>query len=98
VEKKKKRLLYAILITAVIMILEVAGGLLVNSLALLSDAAHMFTHVFALGISYFAILISARPADMEKTFGYFRVEVLVAFITCRHSSDFLRVCPADDKS
>jgi len=77
---KKSRLGWAISLNAVVMVAEVAGGLYTNSLALLSDAGHMLTHVFALGMSYFAISLAARPADQEKTFGYFRAEVLAAFI------------------
>jgi cobalt-zinc-cadmium efflux system protein len=76
----KKRLIYAIIITFVALILEVIGGVLSNSLALLSDAAHMFSHLFALGISYVAILLSLKPADSEKTFGYYRAEILAAFV------------------
>ena len=75
-----RRLRWAIAITGVILVVEVIGGLLTNSLALLSDAGHMFTHVFALGISYFAIVLSGRPANPQKTFGYFRAEVLAAFV------------------
>ncbi len=77
---KIRRLRWALIITGTVMVLEVVGGLLTNSLALLSDAGHMFTHMFALAMSYFAIVISARPADRERTFGYFRAEVLTAFI------------------
>jgi len=73
------RLRWAIGITAIVMAVEIAGGLYANSLALLSDAGHMLTHILALGISYFAVAISERPADAEKTFGYFRAEVLAAF-------------------
>ncbi len=73
------RLRWAIGITALVMVIEIAGGIYTNSLALLSDAGHMFTHILALGISYFAVAISERPADTEKTFGYFRAEVLAAF-------------------
>ena len=79
-EMKKSRLGWAISINAFIMLCEVGGGLWANSLALLSDAGHMLPHVFALGMSYFAISLAARPADHEKTFGYFRAEVLAAFV------------------
>ncbi|MDI6792315.1 MAG: cation diffusion facilitator family transporter [bacterium] len=76
----RKRLGAAIILTVVVMIVEVVGGLLANSLALLSDAGHMLTHIFALGMSFFAIILAARPATKEKTYGYFRAEVLAAFI------------------
>ena len=79
-DMKKSRLGWAISLNAVVMLAEVAGGLYTNSLALLSDAGHMLTHVFALGMSYFAISLAGRPADHEKTFGYFRAEVLAAFV------------------
>ncbi len=57
---------------------EVVGGLLTNSLALLADAAHMLTDVFGLGLALFAIWISQRPANAAKTYGYYRVEILAA--------------------
>jgi len=60
------------------MLVEVAGGVLLHSLALLSDAAHMFTDVAALGISLAAIQIAKRPADHQRTFGYYRFEILTA--------------------
>lgn len=62
------------------MLLEIAFGILANSLALISDAIHMFTHSFALAISYFAIILANKTAPAEKTFGYHRVEVLAAFV------------------
>jgi cobalt-zinc-cadmium efflux system protein len=57
---------------------ELAGGLVARSLALLSDAAHMFTDTAALAIALLAIRIAKRPADKKRTFGYHRVEVLAA--------------------
>lgn len=59
-------------------IVEVIGGLLTNSLALLADAAHMLTDVFGLGLALFAIWITQRPANAAKTYGYYRVEILAA--------------------
>ncbi|MBI2757769.1 MAG: cation transporter [Chloroflexi bacterium] len=59
-------------------IVEVIGGLLTNSLALLADAAHMLTDVFGLGLALFAIWITQRPASAAKTYGYYRVEILAA--------------------
>lgn len=76
----KRRLLYAIGITFLALILEVIGGIISNSLALLSDAAHMFSHLFALGISYIAIILTMKPPDSEKTYGYYRSEILAAFV------------------
>jgi cobalt-zinc-cadmium efflux system protein len=77
---KKRRLIIAISITILIMGVEIVGGILSNSIALLSDAGHMFTHAFALGVSLFALIVSGRPPDLQKTFGYFRIEVLVALL------------------
>lgn len=62
------------------MVVEIVGGLMTHSLALVSDGIHMFTHAFALGISWAAIVLAARPADAKKTFGYYRVEVVAAFV------------------
>jgi len=76
----RKRLLYAIIITFITMLIEIIGGIYSHSLSLLSDATHMFSHLFALSISYVAILLSLRPADGKKTYGYYRAEILAAFI------------------
>jgi cobalt-zinc-cadmium efflux system protein len=62
------------------MVLEIVGGLLSNSLALLSDAGHMFTHVFALGISLGAIYIASRDPHSHRTYGLYRAEILAAFV------------------
>ena len=67
-------------ITVTTMAVEIVGGLLTHSLALVSDGIHMFTHAFALGLSWGAIVLAARPANIEKTFGYYRVEVVAAFV------------------
>jgi len=77
---KISRLRLTIILTAIGMVMEFIGGLLSNSLALLSDAGHMLTHLFALGTSFFAILLSLRPADKKRTYGFYRAEVLAAFI------------------
>lgn len=74
------RLRIALLLTVFGTVIEFVGGFLSNSLALLSDAGHMLTHVFALGMSYFAILLSLRPLTKKRTFGFYRAEVLAAFI------------------
>jgi len=76
----RSRLRLAIIITAAGMALEVVGGLVSGSLALISDAGHMFTHLFALGVSYLALAWSERPATGEKSFGYYRGEVLAALL------------------
>lgn len=76
--KERRRLLYCILLTGLMMIAEGIGGYLTNSLALLSDAGHMLTHVAALAVSYGAIRVAARPPTKHATYGYYRVEILAA--------------------
>ncbi|MHC4661739.1 MAG: cation diffusion facilitator family transporter [Planctomycetota bacterium] len=73
------RLMASMILTGTTMIVEVAGGIWTGSLALISDAGHMFTHFFALALSYFAIIVASRPTTNEKSFGYFRMEILAAF-------------------
>ena len=76
----KKVLKWALSITLITMFLEFFYGFLSNSLTLISDAIHMFTHSFALIISLLAIIIASKTAPISKTFGYYRAEVLAAFI------------------
>lgn len=75
-----KRFLLSIGITFAILIAEVIGGYWTSSLALLSDAAHVFMDVFALALSYMALRLSALPADNRHTFGFHRLEVIAALI------------------
>jgi cobalt-zinc-cadmium efflux system protein len=70
----------AFLIIFTFMIVEIAGGLIANSLALLADGGHMVSDAVALGMSWFAIRIGKRPADDERSYGYRRLEVLAAFV------------------
>jgi len=70
----------AVVLTSAVLIAEVIGGILTNSLALLSDAAHVFADVFALALSWFAVYLSTLPASNRRTYGYHRVEVFAAFI------------------
>lgn len=74
------RLRAALILTACGMVIEFAGGILSNSLALISDAWHMLTHLFALGMSYFAMMLALRPATKKRTYGFYRAEVLAAFV------------------
>lgn len=74
----KKRLIQAISITGCWFIIELAGGIYSNSLALIADAAHMLTDLGALSLSLFALHISTRPATHKKTYGYLRAEILAA--------------------
>lgn len=76
----ERPLWWAFGLTAVFLVAEIVGGLLTNSLALLSDAAHMGTDVLALGISLFAVRLSRRPADAKRTYGYARMEALGAMV------------------
>lgn len=76
----KKVLKIALIITLITMFAEFFYGFLSNSLALISDAIHMFTHSFALIVSLIAIILASKKAPASKTFGYYRVEVLAAFI------------------
>lgn len=62
------------------MVIEIIGGFITNSIALLSDSGHMFTHAFAIGISLLANFIARKPPCHHKTFGLYRAEVLAAFI------------------
>jgi cobalt-zinc-cadmium efflux system protein len=78
VGQNERPLWIALGLTTVFLIAEVVGGILTNSLALLSDAAHMFTDTAALAISLVAIHIGKRPADKHRTFGYYRFEILAA--------------------
>lgn len=73
-----KRLTIALVLTGAFLIAEVVGGLYFKSLALLSDAAHMFTDVAALAIALAAIRIGQRAADERRTFGYRRFEIIAA--------------------
>ena len=74
------RLRLALGLTLAVLVIELAGGLLSHSLALLSDAGHVLTDVFALGLAWFAVEQSKRPADGRRTYGYQRVGVLAAFV------------------
>lgn len=79
-EETHKNLKIAIILTVFIFFLELAGGIIANSLALLSDAAHVFMDVVALVLAYGAIRISSRPSNRNVTFGYHRFEIFAALI------------------
>src|SRR5579884_1597927 len=74
----KKTLRLAFFLTLIILAAELIGGILANSLALLSDAGHVVTDIFALGLAWFAAVQAERPANERKTFGYHRVGILAA--------------------
>ncbi|WP_149085787.1 MULTISPECIES: cation diffusion facilitator family transporter [Microbacterium] len=76
----RRLLAISLTLTATVMIVQVVGALLTGSLALLADAAHMFTDSSALVIALIAATVAARPADDRRTFGYQRAEVFGALI------------------
>ena len=78
--RHERPLWWAFGLTSAFLVAEVVGGLLTNSLALLSDAAHMMTDVIALAISLFAVRLSRRPPDARRTYGYARMEAIGAMI------------------
>jgi cobalt-zinc-cadmium efflux system protein len=76
----KKSLRTAFFLTCLILLVGLIGGLLAHSLALVSDAAHTLTDLFALGMAWFAAKQAERPSDKYKTFGYHRVGILAALL------------------
>ncbi|MCX4885268.1 cation diffusion facilitator family transporter [Streptomyces sp. NBC_00847] len=76
------RLRVALSITLSVMVVEIAGGLLADSLALIADAAHMATDALGLGMALFAIHFANRPPTGNRTFGYARAEILAALANC----------------
>src|SRR5437867_8206319 len=77
-QARPQRVVAALAFTLGFMLVELLAGLLANSLALLTDAAHNLTDVVALALSWYAIRLAVRPANAGKTFGYHRVGILVA--------------------
>lgn len=76
----RRLLTISLCLTATVMVVQIVGAVLTGSLALLADAAHMFTDASALVIALIASTVAARPADDRRTFGYQRAEVLGALI------------------
>lgn len=76
----KRTLQFAFFLTIIILTAELVGGIIGNSLALLSDAGHVVTDIFALGLAWFAATQAERPANARKTFGYHRVGILAALV------------------
>jgi len=70
----------ALFLTAAVLLVELVGGIVTNSLALLSDAGHVFTDFLALLLSWFGVMQTERPASARMTFGYHRVGVLIALV------------------
>lgn len=75
-----KRVQIALVLTVSFMIVEVIGGILSGSLALLADAGHMLTDAMALALAAFAFRVSAKPPDRKRSFGYQRVQIIAAFV------------------
>ncbi len=76
----RRRLMITLLLAAVYMVAEFVGGLISHSLALLADAGHMLSDVASLALSCFAVWLSDRPAGTQRTFGYYRAEILAALL------------------
>jgi len=76
--RARGQLAFAVGLTAAVLVIEVGGGLWTRSLALLSDAAHVFTDLVSLLLSFGAVLLATRPVSKERTFGWHRAEVLAA--------------------
>ena len=76
----ERRLILALVLTAGFMVLELAGGLLAHSMALVADAGHMLTDSAALAMAWAALHFARRPADVRRSFGYQRLQVLAAFV------------------
>src|SRR5512139_1319580 len=77
-ERTARRIVIAMVVTLVFVGVEAAAGYWGRSLALLSDAAHNLTDVMALGITWYALRLTTRPADSTRTFGSHRVGILAA--------------------
>lgn len=78
--EQSRGLIFSIALTALILVVEVVAGFLTNSLALLSDAAHVFTDLFSLGLALFAIMLAGLPSSDTRTYGWHRSEVFAALI------------------
>lgn len=76
----RNRLVGVFGLTFAVFVIEIVGGLISNSLALLADAGHMFTDVFGIGLALAAIGIAGRPATDSRTFGFLRFEILAAAV------------------
>lgn len=75
-----QRLRFAIMLTGATLVGELLGGYFANSLALLSDAGHVFTDLLALSLSWFGVVQAARPATARMTYGYHRLGIVVAIV------------------
>jgi cobalt-zinc-cadmium efflux system protein len=76
----KNRLALSIAVTASVMVLEIIGSVITGSLALGSDAGHMFTHLFALIISFVALSLACKKPCHHRTYGFYRAEIIAALL------------------
>lgn len=77
---QRRALFYALLINFIFLLVEFAGGILTNSLALMADAGHMFMDVVALSIAFLAINVSRKKPTLHQTYGFQRAEIIAAFV------------------
>ncbi|HWO69242.1 MAG TPA: cation diffusion facilitator family transporter [Actinomycetota bacterium] len=78
--RHRRRLVAALAVSLAFLAVEVAGGLLSGSLALLADAGHMLADASGIGLALFAAWLAERPAPPERSFGWYRVEILAAVV------------------
>lgn len=76
----RRRLLVVLGLTTAVLVAEVVGSIVTGSLALLADAGHMFTDAAGLGLALLAVTFASLPATPERTFGYYRLEILAAVV------------------
>jgi cobalt-zinc-cadmium efflux system protein len=79
-QSNMRRVQFALILTAAFMVIEVIGGIVSGSLALLADAGHMLTDSMALALAAFAFRVSSKPADSRRSYGYQRFQILAAFV------------------
>jgi cobalt-zinc-cadmium efflux system protein len=79
-QASRRPLLLALITQLIFFVVELVGGLLTNSLALIADAGHMLSDVVALGLSLLALIYTQKPHTAQKTYGYHRLEILVALV------------------
>ena len=79
-EDNERRVLWVMVLTGICMAAEAAGGLFSGSLALLADAGHMLTDSAALALAWFAFRLARKDADLQRTYGFHRFQILAAFV------------------
>lgn len=78
--RNERRVFWAAVLTGTFMVAEVVGGIVSGSLALLADAGHMLTDFASLALAWFAFRLSRRPSDWQRTYGFDRFQILIAFV------------------